>query len=310
MRALRLATLAPLWLLATCVPEPATPPPRDAEVERSPGWSPPPWLPAGGPVSPWSLEQLDGDPRFASGPPVNARAWFLADLERGEVLLAQDADTPYAVASLTKLVSALAWAVEEPDPDQVLCVGPEQYPTRPGARSRFETGACHAGWDWLGAALVASDNRGAMGLVALSGLTWDQFLENMRGVVDDVGGGPSEWSDPSGIEVGNRISARGMAKVAVAVAAHPVLSPVASAPTWSIQRDGGPQVLHTTNKLVERFETLAAKTGFTVPAGYCYAGVVRTETGGQYVVVVLGAPSSAARWQASERLLEWADTLP
>src|SRR5690606_40921457 len=168
-------------------------------------------------------------------------------------------------------------------------VGPEQYPTRPGARSRFETGACHVGWDWLGAALVASDNRGAMGLVALSGLTWDQFLENMRGVVDDVGGGPSEWSDPSGIEVGNQISARGMAKVAVAVAAHPVLSPVASAPTWSIQREGGRQVLHTTNKLVERFDTLAAKTGFTVPAGYCYAGVVRTDTGGQYVVVVLGA---------------------
>src|SRR5690606_4638064 len=140
--------------------------------------------------------------------------------------------------------------------------------------------------------------------VALSGLTWDQFLETMQAVSDDVGAGATAWADPSGIEAGNVASARGMARLAVAVAAHPVLSPVASAPSWTIQREGGPQILHTTNKLVERWETLAAKTGFTVPAGYCYAGVVRTETGGQYVVVVLGAPSSAARWRASEALIE------
>lgn len=310
MRSFRAATLAPFWLLATCVPDTATPPPEPEPAAAAPGWSPPPWLPDGGPLTPWALEGLDGDPRHAAGPPIDARAWFVADLNRGEVLAAQDADTPYAVASLTKLVSALAWAAEEPDPEQTLCVGPEQHPTRPGARSRFETGSCHVGWDWLGAALVASDNRGAMGLVALSGLTWDGFLEAMRAVSDDVGAGESSWSDPSGIEVGNLVSARGMAKVAVAVAAHPVLSPIASAPAWTIQREGGPQVLHTTNKLVERWETLAAKTGFTVPAGYCYASVVRTETGGQYVVVVLGSSSSAARWRASEALIEWADTLP
>lgn len=310
MRALRPATLALLCLMATCMPENATPPAPQEEVRRPPGWSPPPWIPPGGPISPWVLEGLDGDPLYDTGPPVNARAWFVADLYRGEVLLAHDADRPYDVASLTKLVSALAFAAEDPDPEQVLCVGPEHYPVRPGARSRFETGTCHVGWDWLGAALVSSDNRGAMGLVDLAGLRWEDFLQAMTQVATDVGGGASQWADPSGIEVGNRISARGMAQVTAAVAAHPMLAPVASAPTWRITRAGGPQVLHTTNKFVERWETLAAKTGFTQPAGYCWSAVVRTETGGQYVVVVLGAPSSAARWAAAERLVEWADTLP
>lgn len=260
-------------------------------------------------MSPWSLEILDEAPVYDQGPPLQARAAFVADLDRGEVLLAQDADAVWPIASLTKLVSALALIREEPDLDQVLCVGPEVYPTRSGARSRFETGRCHVGWDWLGAALVASDNRAAMGLIGLADLPWDLFLEAMHDVGRELGMAQAGWVEPTGLEVGDQASARDLARAAVAVAAHPVLGPIASAPIWAIQREQGLQLLHTTNKLVDRFETLAAKTGYTDPAQYCLALVVRSDAGSTYVVVVLGAPSSGARFADAERLVEWADAV-
>jgi D-alanyl-D-alanine carboxypeptidase len=57
---------------------------------------------------------------------------------------------------------------------------------------------------------------------------------------------------------------------------------------------------------VERHQTLAAKTGYTDTAHYCFATVVRTEDGRRLAVVVLGAPTSDARFRDTEALLRWA----
>lgn len=274
---------------------------------EGPAWTPPGWL-EGAEVSPWALEALDGAPRYERGPKLRARAAFLADLDEGEVLYAKRSDEVFPVASLTKMVSALTLMSEAPALDRPLCVGPEQYPTRNGAKSRFETGACHAGWDWLGAALVASDNRGAMGLATLSGLRYEAFVARMSEVSAELGLTGASWSDPSGIEEDDMASARDMAKAVVAVAAHPTLAMVASAPTWTIERRGGPFTLRSTNRLAEHWHTLAAKTGYTDPARYCFATAVEVE-GRQLVAVVLGAPTSEARFADTRKLVEWALSL-
>lgn len=293
--------LIPPTTIAKIAAPPATPVP----------WTPPAWFPTSSSSALWVLPDLDGGDVEESGPRLRARAAIVADLDTGEVLWSHRADERLPVASLTKTVSALALASVQTDLERTLdgelCVTPEQWPTRSGARSRFVTGACHAGWDFLGAALVKSDNRGAMGLATLSGLEYAGFVDRMVDVSRQLGMAHATWADPAGLEDDNLASARDMLKAIVAVSAHPTLSTVASAPQWTLERERGPIALGTTNKLIGVWETLAAKTGYTDTARYCFSQVVRTPSGRTLGTVVLGAPTSSARFRDTRALVEWAE---
>jgi D-alanyl-D-alanine endopeptidase (penicillin-binding protein 7) len=271
------------------------------------GWTPPTWFPEESREELWVLEDLDGEPVYDRGPRLRSPSAIIADLDRGEVLWAHDADSPRTVASLTKMVSSLAMSTEQPDLDQELCVDWELWPSRSGARSRFETGVCHQGWEFLGAAMVASDNRGAMALPRLAGLEYYSFVERMGQVSRDLRLEHATWADPSGLEDENMATARDMLKAVVAVSAHPTLSVVGTAPRWRIERKQGPQLLGSTNRLVNRWETLAAKTGYTDTAHYCFATVMRTRTGRRLAVAVLGAPTVSSRFSDVAKLVDWVE---
>ncbi|HMV67160.1 MAG TPA: serine hydrolase, partial [Myxococcota bacterium] len=286
---------------AAKVDAPWVPPPPRAEI--------PAWLPTN--ELSMALPSLDAAPMYPRGPHVAARAALVVDLDREEVLWGRRPDVRYPVASLTKIVSALTLVSLEPEPDLggALCVTPEIWPTRPGARSRFETGVCHSGWEYLGAALVHSDNRGAMAIHALAGVTFPRFVQAMDEASADLGM-TATWADPTGLEDNNLASARDMVKAVVAVASHPLLAEVASSPTWSIERrDGSTVGLVSTNRLRERYEVLAAKTGYTDTARYNFVTVVQTRRGGRFAVAVLGSESEQGRFTDADRMIAWADSL-
>lgn len=295
-------TLAVMTLL-TLLPAP----PATAQVRRPPvrpsAWTPPEWLD-------WEtalvLENLDTEARF-DAPRLRSRHAIVADLDRGEVLFAHRADEPASVASLTKLVSGLAMLSTTPDLSRELCVTSEHYPTRSGAFSSFETGICHTGWEWFGAAMVRSDNRGAMGMASLSDLAYDNFIDRMNSLSAELGMHLSTWTDPTGLEDENMASARDMLKAVIATAAAPELTLVGSAPWWQIDTRRGPKRLYSTNRLRERFDVEVAKTGYTDTARYCFASVLRTDNGRRLATVVLGAPSSRARFEDTLRLVRAAE---
>ena len=304
---------------------PPAPAPSDDPVDahRTPGWSPPTWFPSATRRDLWVIPDLDGAPAHRWGPSVKAYAGILADLDSGEILWARDADAPRSIASVTKLVSSLTLMVNEPriDLDREICVTYEQWPSRPGARSKFETGNCHEGWSYLGAALVSSDNRGAFALPAISGEDYYVFVDRMHDVARELGLWTASFADPAGIEDENMASARDVLKAVTAVSLHPTLSMVASAPTWRIDTPRGPRVLGSTNRLLRLslapkrrrftpppYETLAAKTGYTDTAHYCFATVVRSlVTGRRYGAVVLSAPNNRSRFDDVLNMLKWAD---
>lgn len=278
---------------------------RAEPVETLPTWTPPVWFPEAASDALWTLPQLDGEATSDRGPRLRARAAILADLDRGEILYARDADAFLPVASLTKITTALAFASTDAPLDATHCVDARFYPHRSGARSRFITGSCHDGWSYLGAAMVASDNRGAYGLSVASGLDGYAFVDRMDEVSAELGMDAS-WADPSGLDDDNLATARAMLKGIVAVAAHPDLANAASADRWQIQRREGPMWLGTTNKLHTRWETLAAKTGYTDTARYCFAQVIRTEDGRTLASVVLGSPTRGSRFDDTAKLVRWA----
>lgn len=296
--------------------------PGGVDSWRSERWGPPAWFPAETSSELLVLDDLDRAPTERWGPLVKARSAIVADLDKGEVLWARDPDSPRSVASLTKLVSSLALASTEPDLDREHCVTLEQWPTRPGARSKFETGECYSGWEYLGAALVASDNRGAFAMPAIADEDYYVFVDRMQDVADDIGMRQHSFVDPAGLEDENLASARDMLKAVTAVSLHPTLSFVASAPWWRVDTDRGPRWLGTTNRLLKLsleppkkrfvpppYETLAAKTGYTDTAYYCFATVVRSQLTGRLLAAsVLASPNNSSRFEDMLSMLRWADT--
>lgn len=275
----------------------------------APDWEPPTWHPEGDRLR--ALDGVDGEPVDTGrrAPRLSARSAFAYDLDSGEVLLSVRADERWPVASLTKLVSALAAATESPDLERVHCVDARWYPTRNGAFSKFSTGECYRGWDLLGSMLVASDNRGAYGMQVASGLAYDDFIARMNQVAADLGMSSSSFSDPSGLEDDNLSTARDMARAVVAAAYHPVVSVAANARSWETDRMDAPggRTLNTTNRLAHRgdVEVLAAKTGYTDTARYCYTALVRTESGRRVAFSVIGANRSSQRWSDARKILDF-----
>lgn len=273
-----------------------------------PGWTRPDWFPEVDDVD--AVGAMEGE-GARKGPLVRSRSAFVYDLDAGQVLYEKNADVVRPVASLTKMVSALALVSTGADLENGFCVGAAQYPTRSGARSRLSTGDCLTGWDTIGAALVASDNRAAYGLAAVAGLDMDDFVARMNDVSADLAMTSSSWSDPSGLEDENLSTARDIARATVAVAAHPVLSAVATAPWWDLHDTNKDRVrrLFSTARLLGRddVEVLAAKTGYTDTARYCFSTVVRSPAGRRLVVTVLGGEGKLTRWADVDRILSWAD---
>lgn len=245
-----------------------------------------------------------------TGPSLRARSALIYDLDAGEVLFEKNADTIRPVASITKLVSALTFASLTDDFNTEVCVSAAQYPSRSGARSRLSTGDCLRGWDLIGAALVSSDNRAALGLAAAAGTDVETFVRQMNIVSEELGMTQSVWSDPSGLEDENTASARDIARATIAVAAHPQLSMAASAPFWDIHRaDRAPRRLFSTDRMAGREDITveAAKTGYTDTARYCFTTAFQTEDGRRLVVTLLGADGKLTRWADMARVLDWID---
>jgi D-alanyl-D-alanine endopeptidase (penicillin-binding protein 7) len=284
--------------------------PGEAEWELAdvpPGdWLPPVWYPSSA-----DALAIDGISQHGpnTGPHVKSRSAIVYDIDAGAVIYEKNADETRPVASITKLVSALAWASAEPDPDREVVIGPEQYPTRSGARSRLSTGDITSGMDLLGAALVASDNRAALGLAAASNMHLDQFVGRMNAVSVELGMTHSSWVDPSGLEDENLSTARDIAKATLAVASHPVLAPVASAPFWDLWRSNKNYVrrLSSTDRLMGREDLLVetAKTGYTDTARYCFTTVLQTNDGRRLGITLLGADGKMTRWADVGRILNW-----
>ncbi len=278
-------------------------------LPRTTTWVPPTWMPPSPDLDAIAHGMSARGP--TRGPNVRSRYAYVYDLDAGEVLFERNADAIRPVASLTKFVSSLAMVRAGGNLDTRFCVDAAQYPTRNGARSRLSTGDCVEGWDVLGAALVASDNRAALGLAAVADLDMDAFVAEMNAVSADLAMDHSSWSDPSGLEDENLSTARDMARATVAVAAHPVLSMVATAPTWDLHREKKdvdvPRRLFTTNRLSGRedLEFYASKTGYTDTARYNFTTELRTAGGRRVVITLLGAEGKQTRFADVERILEW-----
>jgi D-alanyl-D-alanine carboxypeptidase (penicillin-binding protein 5/6) len=245
---------------------------------------------------------LAGAADASEPPPVKARAVIVADGRTGDVIYERNADRSMAMASITKLMTALV-TLENARPGQMVTVAPQAV--APGGSSIFLTaGERLRVRDLLAAALIQSANDSAFALAAEVGDgSVKRFVRMMNAKAEELGLEGTHYVRPDGLDVAGHVStARDTLVLARAAMRQPLVRELVRKQTAQIPPD---RTLKTWNDLLGEFPGLiGVKTGHTDNAGWAQVAAARRGPNTVYAVI-LGSPSRARRNADLAALLEW-----
>ncbi len=240
-------------------------------------------------------------------PTTSARAIAVRDVASGAILVTKDAYTPYAIASITKLVSALVLLDAHLDWNATSTV-----PAGDFSDSQLLPGEVYTNeWLWH-AALIGSSNRAIMALVDGSGLTREAFVVRMNEKARVLGMYQSVFTDPTGLEAGNQASAVDVAVLLEKAMQEERIRTTLIIPSYTIERTGrAPAVVWNTDWLLLGWvphsfvNILGGKTGYIPEAGNNVTVRVEGEGGHMLDVVVLGSSTTESRFTDAKHVAEW-----
>ncbi|MFM7201465.1 MAG: D-alanyl-D-alanine carboxypeptidase family protein [Myxococcota bacterium] len=250
----------------------------------------PTWLP---------VEEVRPD----NAPGVNAKAYFVADSETGEVLLSKNSDRPYPIASISKLMGGMVYADAQPDLEDVITLSQDDKDYLQITRSRLRVGYQYRASDLLFHSLLPSDNRATVALMRQTLLTPERFKEAMNRRAQSLGIKSAHFEEPTGLDSNNVASARDVATLLEAALVHTLISRIIKEKEYYYFRADAPVLLgaRSSNRLshMEEWGVVASKTGFTYAAGSCLVQQMRLSTGRLITMSILGAPGEKGRYPAA-----------
>lgn len=246
-------------------------------------------------------------------PEIAARAWLLYDVGAGQVLASKDADLSTEPASLTKLMTA--YLVFQALKDQKLTlnqtVSVSERAWRTGmtgaSRSYLPLNSQVSIDDLLKGEIVQSGNDATVVLAEGVGGSVETFVEMMNRQAQAFGLKNTSFKNPEGLSApGHASTARDLAVIATRlVTDHPDYLRYSAMKEFTFNKikQGNRNLLLYRDPSVD-----GLKTGYTDAAGYCLVATAkRSFPNGErrLISVVLGAASSEARANESQKLLNW-----
>ena len=234
----------------------------------------------------------------AEAPAVSAASAVLLDAESGRILYARNENEERAIASITKLMTALVAAEYLDDLSQPL-TGPKEWTGLEGSSLYLKAGEGIALETLLYGLLLHSGNDAAVALAAHCAGDVETFVGWMNQRARDLGMTGTHFSDPSGLGDEDHYStALDMARLGAACLKNPVVAKIVA--TKSIVLEGRSFTNH--NKLLWQYEGCTGmKTGYTRQAGRTL--VSSAERDGQKLVCV--TLSDGNDWADHKALLDY-----
>ncbi|HUG15847.1 MAG TPA: D-alanyl-D-alanine carboxypeptidase family protein [Thermomicrobiales bacterium] len=234
-----------------------------------------------------------------ASPDIVAASAIVIDAHTGDVLFEQNATEPRAMASLTKLFTALV-ALELITLDTPMTVEPDDLVGEAsmglvaGDTLRFET--------LLHGLMLPSGNDAASTIArVVGGGSPDAFIMRANKRVAELGLTQTRLVNPHGLDAeGHFSTARDIAALTMYALAH---QPDIAAAIHTPSHTGDGYSLFNTNRLLDVYPGLiGGKTGVTDAAGYCLMQVA--EIDGQRVLVVLLGSTWESWYADAETLLD------
>ena len=236
------------------------------------------------------------------------RAAVLIDQGTGTVLYEKNASQRAPIASITKVMTLLLTfeaihdgrlTLDTPVPvsEHAASMGGSQIWIEPGEHFTLD--------EMLRAICVSSANDAAVAVAELVGGSEEAFVAQMNAKAAQLGMEDTTFKNACGLDTEGHLStARDVAVMSRAVL-NECPEVLHYSGIWTDTLRGGETMLVNTNKLLRRYEGITGlKTGTTGGAGVCLSASASRD-GLDLIAVVLGSNSSAERFDAATRLLDY-----
>jgi D-alanyl-D-alanine carboxypeptidase (penicillin-binding protein 5/6) len=251
---------------------------------------------------------LPGSAAAAPAPPPRvptAQAAIVVDARDGTVMFAKRPDAERAIASTTKLMTALL-SLEEAKPGDVFAA--PAYDAAPAeSRINLREGERMTVHDLLEALLLESANDAAVDLAENISGSREAFVEEMNARAAELGLDHTSYANPIGLDdPANYSSARDLATLARKLLRNRRFARIVDMPEATLESGARPRVVENRNDLVAAYPWVdGVKTGYTLNAGNVLVGAAARGPRARVVSVVLGEPTEAARDADTLTLLRW-----
>jgi len=228
---------------------------------------------------------------WAGTPQVQARAAVLMDAETGQVLYAKNAHKPLPPASLTKIMTAIV-VLERCDLDAVVKASKRAVNTQ-ASSMHLRVGEQVKVRDLLYALMLRSANDAAVALAEHTAGSVEAFAELMNEKAKSLGATRTRFVNPHGLHDPRHLStAYDLALITRYAMQNETFRTIVKTPYYIVERSMNQDDLWMVNKakfLQEYPDAEGVKTGYTNPAGYCFAGSAYRD-GRRLITVVLNSP--------------------
>ncbi len=234
---------------------------------------------------------------------LSAQSAILIEAESGRVLASKNADLPLAMASTTKIMTALV-ALELAEPDTVITVDPLAVGVE-GSSIYLSAGEELTLEQLLYALLLRSANDAAAAIaIGLCG-SIEAFAEQMNCRAKDLGLVATHFTNPHGLDDDDHYTtARELAIISRAALQVPLIRKISSTYKANIPQNGveNARLLVNHNKLLRRYEgCIGLKTGYTKKSGRSLVSAAERD-GVTLIAVTINAPDD---WNDHTALLDY-----
>ncbi len=247
-------------------------------------------------------------PVFAAEPNVAAIGAALIDGKTGRMLWEKNGESPLAMASTTKIMTAILVLERENLEDTTIIS--RTAAAQPEVHMDLKEGEEWQMRDLLSAMMLRSYNDAAVALAEAVSGSVEVFCAEMTEKAAEIGAKDTVFGTPNGLDSHlsleeHHSTAYDMALIAAYALENPTFREIITQPAVSVSDKTGKHVCEVTNTdrlLREYAGALGVKTGYTNRAGHCFVGAAERD-GVRLVSTVLGSG-----WGTAGKEKKWTDT--
>lgn len=235
---------------------------------------------------------------------IGAIGAVLMDADTGRVLWERKSDVPMAVASTTKIMTAIL-AIESQRLDETAVVS-NHAASAPKVKLGLKKGEEYKLGDLLYPLMLQSSNDAAVVIAEHIGGSVEGFAEMMNEKAQELGAKNTKFVTPNGLdENDNHSTAYDMALITAYALDNQDFVKLINTKEYSFSSINKGQSFNAYNKnrLLNEYEgAIGVKTGFTGKAGNCFVGAAQRDDM-RLISVVLGSG-----WGTAGKQQKWIDT--
>lgn len=251
---------------------------------------------------------LSVTPVFAAEPNIAAQGAALIDGKTGRLLWEKNGETPFAMASTTKIMTAIL-VLEQGDLEDTVTVS-KNAAHQPEVHMALKEGEQWRVGDLLSAMMLRSYNDAAVALAEHISGSVEKFCVEMTRKAEEIGARDTVFGSPNGLDshltdAQHHSTAYDMSLIAAYALENETFRKIVAQPEISVADIEGKHICNVTNAdrfLKEYSGALGIKTGYTNKAGHCFVGAAERDD------VLLISTVLGSGWGTAGKEKKWTDT--